>query len=126
MASKFKQRLASEGGFTLIELLVVLIIIGILLAIAVPAYLGFKDRANLRAAQSDVRQAVPAMEGWYSDNDTYVGATTTTLLNYDASLAVDHVTVTAANGPYCLDKTVGGQSAKWVGPVPGAIAAGLC
>ena len=70
--SGLKRRLArEESGFTLIELLVVLLIIGILLAVAVPSYLGFKDRANRGAAQANVRSAVPAVEAYYADRGNY-------------------------------------------------------
>ena len=82
--TKLQHRLSRQEGFTLIELLIVIVIIGILLAIAVPSYLGFKDRANKRATQSNLRAAVPTAEAFYSDNGTYNGLNHTTMVAIDS------------------------------------------
>ena len=57
-----------DEGFTLIELLVVVVIIGVLVAIAVPVYLNYRQGAADKSAQSDVRGAISAIEQYYTDN----------------------------------------------------------
>jgi type IV pilus assembly protein PilA len=71
MLHKLRDRAHSEKGFTLIELLVVILIIGILAAIALPAFLNQRGKAQDTEAKSAARTAQTAMETWYTDEQDY-------------------------------------------------------
>ena len=130
MIDRLRKRITTgerEGGFTLIELLVVLIIIAVLLAIAIPAYLGFKDRAEKRAAQSNVRIAVPTAEAYAQDNDGtatdadanaatsgYAGMTTAFLLGIDPATKATVSGTAPTTTNFCIQSTVGSHTARFV------------
>ena len=130
MIERLRNRIArseAQGGFTLIELLVVIIIIGILLAVAVPSYLGFRDRANNSAAQANVRAAVPAVEAFYSDNGTYAAMDLAALQAIDPSVKVAVDTSPAPGAStYCIQNTTPTSPLFHKANPGGAITSGAC
>ena len=85
MFKAINERLNKEEGFTLIELMVVVLIIAILIAIAIPTFLGARKRAQDKQAQSNIRNALTAEKTFYVDKQVYTD-TATDLTPIESSL----------------------------------------
>lgn len=71
MMKAIRERLSSDEGFTLIELMVVVMIIAVLIAIAIPSFLGFRKSAQDRSAQSELRNVLLAEKAYWLENGDY-------------------------------------------------------
>ena len=108
MLSKLRERSQGESGFTLVELLVVMLILGLLAAIAIPAFFNQRDKARDSQANVYDRTAETAMETYATDNGgTYAGATAAKLQAIESTLngaTISAVTV-PAGAPDTTDKS---------------------
>jgi type IV pilus assembly protein PilA len=107
-AETFAARVRDDRGFTLIELLVVILIIGVLAAIALPAFLNQRSKAHDASAKEAVRTAQTAMETFYTDHQTYAGADEAALVRIEPTLA--HAVDPVSAGGNAL--TVSGQGSN--------------
>ena len=103
MLKMLRNRIQDDKGFTLIELMVVVLIIAILIAIAIPTFLGLRERAQDRAAQAELRDGLTAAKAFFTDDETYTGFDAVEAKDIEPSLDWAAGGSTTEIGIYVLD-----------------------
>ena len=115
----------APGRFTVVELLIGIVLVGILLAIALPSYVGLRERAWDNEAKANLEAAVPAVEEYATETGTYSGMTLQALRAIDPEVELDGDPVVTRT-TYCIQSSVHRNAWKVAGPPSTAPVAGTC
>ena len=116
---------SAPGRLTVVELLIGIVLVGILLAIALPAYFGLRERAWDNEAKANLEAAVPAVEEYVTETGTYSGMTLQALRAINPAVELDGDPVVTKK-TYCIQRSVHRNAWKVAGPPSTAPVAGTC
>lgn len=119
------RRIHGEHGFSVVELSAAIIVVGLLLAVSIPSYLGLRDRAHDNEAKALVTAALPAVEEYYAIHGSYADMTLHELEKIDATIVLDGNPVVTED-TFCIQATVGRMTRKIAGPGDTSTASGSC
>lgn len=119
------RRTHDERGFSVVELSAAIVVVGLLLAVSIPSYLGLRDRAHDNEARAQVEAAVPAVEEYFSIHGSYVEMTLPALEAIDPTVALDGNPVVTGS-TFCIQSTVGRMTQKIEGPGSTGTSSGSC
>jgi Tfp pilus assembly protein PilE len=113
------RRLGTCDGQGFLEVIAVIGIFGVLLAVAMPAYMGFRSRSADKEAQATLLAAVWTADAYRANHGSYAGMDTVNLFKIDPRVPPSLTVSFAKRGRYCLTDTVHGRTWSIAGPYRG-------
>ena len=112
-------------SLTVVELLIAIVLVGILLAIALPAYFGLRERAWDNEAKANLEAALPAVAEYAESTGSYSGMTLVALQRIDPAVKLDSEPLVTET-TYCIESSVHGQIWMVAGPESTTPVSGSC
>jgi Tfp pilus assembly protein PilE len=113
---RIRRRLGGEHGLVGIEMVIVVAVLGVVLGVAVPSYLGLRGGTADADTKASLRAAMPAADAYFQDRKTFVGLDSTDLLRIDPRVSVTVAVTAASKRSYCLTESVNGKVWSVRGP----------